>query len=81
MQLKKYVAGKAQFIDSHLTDKDKAFLATANGQSYNPTNQAVTAEAVKMLLKLDAVKLDNDLVIILENRQRLSRSSVKSIMQ
>lgn len=77
VQLKKYVAGKAQFIDSHLTDKDKAFLATANGQSCDPTNQAVTAEAVKMLLKLDAVKLDNDLVTILENRQRLSRSSVK----
>ena len=72
---------KLSFIDSHLTDKDKAFLATANGQSYNPTNQAVTAEAVKMLLKLDAVKLDNDLVTILEIVSDFLAHQLKSIMQ
>lgn len=77
VQLKKYVATKAKFIDANLTEKDKKFLKTANGQTYDPTNQSVTAEAVKMLLNLDAVHLDKDLVTILENRQRLSRSSVK----
>lgn len=77
VQLKKYVASKAKFIDSHLTEKDKKFLKTANGQTYDPNNQSVTAEAIRMLLNLDAVKLDKDLVTILENRQKLSRSSVK----
>lgn len=77
-QLKKwYAAEKASFVDAHLTSKDKDFLATANGQTYCPSNQSMAADSIKMLLKLDAVKLDKELTTVLENRQKLGRSSVK----
>ena len=77
-QLKKwYCTNHADFVDSHLTQKDKGYLATANGQFYDPANQSMAAEPIKMLLKLDAVKLDKDLCTVLENRQKLGRSSVK----
>lgn len=77
-QLKKwYLANKVDFVKSHLTEKDKEYLKTANGQFWDPENQSMAADAIKMLLKLDAVHLDKDLVTVLENRQKLGRSSVK----
>ena len=67
----------AEAVDANLTLKDKEFLATANGQFYDPYNQSMAAEPIKMLLKLDAVKKFPELVTVLENRQKLGRSSVK----
>ena len=77
-QLKKwYGIYKAKFVNDNLSDKDKAYLATANGQFYDCENQSMAADAIKMLLKLDAVHKDKELVTVLENRQKLGRSSVK----
>lgn len=77
-QLKKwYGIYKAKFVNDNLSNEDKAYLATANGQFYDCENQSMAADAIKMLLKLDAVHLDKELVTILENRQKLGRSSVK----
>lgn len=77
-QLKKwYCSNKAAFVEAHLTEKDKEYLKTANGQFYDPENQSMAADAIKMLLKLEAVHMDEDLTTALENRQRLGRSSVK----
>lgn len=77
-QLKKwYLANKVDFVKTHLSEDDKAYLKTANGQFWDPNNQSMAADAIKMLLKLDAVHLDNDLTTVLENRQKLGRSSVK----
>lgn len=77
-QLKKwYIQEKAEVVDKNLTDKDKDFLKTANGKSYEPKNQSMAAESIVMLLNLEAVHKDNSLVTVLENRQKLSRSSVK----
>lgn len=77
-QLKKwYCTNYANFIDAHLSQKDKDYLATANGQFYDKDNQSMAAEPIKMLLKLDAVKEEKDLCTVLENRQKLGRSSVK----
>lgn len=77
-QLKKwYGIYKAKFVNDNLSDKDKAYLATANGQFYDCANQSIAADAIKMLLKLDAVQIDRELVTVLENRQKLGRSSVK----
>lgn len=67
----------AEIVDTNLTPKDKEYLATANGQFYDPYNQSMAAEPIKMLLKLDAVKKFPELVTVLENRQKLGRSSVK----
>lgn len=77
-QLKKwYCTNYANFVDTHLTQKDKDYLATANGQFYDPENQSMAAEPIRMLLKLDAVKANKELCTVLENRQKLGRSSVK----
>ena len=77
-QLKQwYLDNFASAVDSNLSDDDKKYLATANGQYYDPENQSMSADAIKMLLKLDAVKKFDILRTVLENRQRLSRSSVK----
>lgn len=72
-----YARNYADLVEASLTEKDKKFLATANGQFYDPENQSMAAEPIKMLLKLDAVKSFPELVTVLENRQKLSRSSVK----
>ncbi len=77
-QLKKwYGIYKAKFVNDCLSENDKKYLATANGQFYDCENQSMAADAIKMLLKLDAVHLDKELVTVLENRQKLGRSSVK----
>lgn len=77
-QLKKwYAENYADIVDSTLTENDKNFLATANGQTYDPANQSMAAESIKMLLKLEAVQSIPELVTVLENRQKLGRSSVK----
>lgn len=77
-QLKKwYCTNYAAYVDASLTEKDNEYLATANGQFYDPENQSMAAEPIKMLLKLDAVKSNTDLRTVLENRQKLGRSSVK----
>lgn len=77
-QLKKwYLAEKVHFVSANLSDNDKAYLKTANGQFWDEENQSMAADAIKMLLKLDAVHLDKDLTTVLENRQKLGRSSVK----
>lgn len=77
-QLKKwYAESYADIVDSTLTENDKKFLATANGQTYDPANQSMAAESIKMLLKLEAVQSIPELVTVLENRQKLGRSSVK----
>lgn len=77
-QLKKwYCAEKADFVEADLTQKDKAYLKTANGQFWDPNNQSMAADAIKMLLQLDAVHKDSELTTVLENRQKLGRSSVK----
>lgn len=77
-QLKKwYCTYKADFVDANLTQKDKEYLKTANGQFYDPSNQSMAADAIKMLLVLDAVHMDDELTTVLENRQKLGRSSVK----
>lgn len=72
-----YARNYANLVESNLTKKDKDYLATANGQFYDPENQSMAAEPIKMLLKLDAVKQFPELVTVLENRQKLGRSSVK----
>lgn len=72
-----YSKSYAAKVDSSLTAKDKEYLATANGQFYDPYNQSMAADAIKMLLKLEAVHKFPDLVTVLENRQKLGRSSVK----
>ena len=77
-QLKKwYCTNKADFVEANLSEADKVYLKTANGQFYDPNNQSMAADAIKMLLNLDAVHLDEDLTTVLENRQKLGRSSVK----
>lgn len=77
-QLKKwYCTYKADIVEANLTQKDKDYLKTANGQFYDPDNQSMAADAIKMLLKLEAVHMDNELTTVLENRQKLGRSSVK----
>ncbi len=77
-QLKKwYKLNYAEIINSTLSENDKKFLATANGQFYDATNQSMAADAIKMLLKLEAVRQIPELVTVLENRQKLGRSSVK----
>ena len=77
-QLKKWYASTyANIVNSTLSDKDKAFLNTANGQYYNHEDQSMAAESIKTLLKLDAVKNIKDLTTVLENRQKLGKSSVK----
>ena len=77
-QLKKwYCTYKADIVETNLTQKDKDYLKTANGQFYDPDNQSMAADAIKMLLKLDAVRMDDELTTVLENRQKLGRSSVK----
>lgn len=77
-QLKKwYLANKVDFVKANLSDEDKTYLKTANGQFWDPANQSMAADAIKMLLKLDAVHKDKELTTVLENRQKLGRSSVK----
>lgn len=77
-QLKKwYLANKVDFVKANLSEDDKAYLKTANGQFWDPENQSMAADAIKMLLKLDAVHKDAELTTVLENRQKLGRSSVK----
>lgn len=77
-QLKKwYCTYKADIVEACLTEADKEYLKTANGQFYDPDNQSMAADAIKMLLKLEAVHEDEDLTTVLENRQKLGRSSVK----
>lgn len=77
-QLKQWYHKKyAKLVDANLTEKDREFLATANGQFYSQTDQSMAAEPIKMLLKLDAVKMFEPLRTVLENRQMLGRSSVK----
>ena len=72
-----YCNNYAAIVDATLTAKDKAYLATANGQFYEPDNQSMAAEPIKMLLRLEAVRMIPELVTVLENRQKLGRSSVK----
>ena len=72
-----YCNNYAAIVDATLTAKDKAYLATANGQFYEPDNQSMAAEPIKMLLKLEAIRMIPELVTVLENRQKLGRSSVK----
>lgn len=77
-QLKKwYCTYKADIVEANLTQKDKDYLKTANGQFYDPDNQSMAADAIKMLLQLEAVHMDDELTTVLENRQKLGRSSVK----
>lgn len=77
-QLKEwYRKNKAAFVNSHLTAKDREFLNGPNGELYNPTDQSLSAEALDMLLNLDAVHMDEELTKVFENRQKLGRSSVK----
>lgn len=77
-QLKKwYTTNFVDYVEKHLTEKDKNYLKSAMGQYYNPEAQAMTAEAIKMLLELDAVRSNSALTTVLENRQKLGRSSVK----
>lgn len=77
-QLKKwYCTYKADIVEANLTQKDKDYLKTANGQFYDPDNQSMAADAIKMLLQLEAVHMDDKLTTVLENRQKLGRSSVK----
>lgn len=72
-----YCKNYADLVDANLSKADKEYLATANGQFYEPHNQSMAADPIKMLLKLDAVKKFPELVTVLENRQKLGRSSVK----
>lgn len=72
-----YCKNYADIVNAALTEKDKKFLSTANGQFYCPSNQSMAAEPIRMLLKLDAVKAIYELTTVLENRQKLGRSSVK----
>lgn len=72
-----YCRNYADLVDANLSKKDKEYLATANGQFYDPNNQSMAADPIKMLLKLDAVQMFSELVTVLENRQKLGRSSVK----
>ena len=77
-QLKKwYIANYADLVDATLSMKDIEYLKTANGQFYDKANQSMAADAIKMLLKLDAVQDIQELRTVLENRQKLGRSSVK----
>lgn len=77
-QLKKwYLTNYAYKVNATLSEKDKAYLATANGQYYDADNQSMAADPIKMLLKLEAVQAFPELVTVLENRQKLGRSSVK----
>lgn len=77
-QLKKwYIANYADLVDATLSIKDIEYLKTANGQFYDKANQSMAADAIKMLLKLDAVQDIPELRTVLENRQKLGRSSVK----
>lgn len=72
-----YCRNYADIVEATLTNKDRDYLATANGQFYDPQNQSMAAESIKMLLKLDAVRAIPELTTVLENRQKLGRSSVK----
>lgn len=77
-QLKKwYLENKVYIVEAGLTEKDKEYLKTANGQFWDPDNQSMAADAIKMLLNLEAVHKDEELTTVLENRQKLGRSSVK----
>ena len=77
-QLKKwYMANYVDLVDATLSEEDIEYLKTANGQFYDKANQSMAADAIKMLLKLDAVQDIPELRIVLENRQKLGRSSVK----
>ena len=77
-QLKKWYCIKyAKIVDETLSETDRKYLKTANGNSYDPENQSMAAESIQMLLHLDAVKAIPELQTVLENRQKLSRSSVK----
>ena len=72
-----YCKNYATLVDTNLTEKDKAYLSTANGQFYDTANQSMAAEPIKMLLRLEAVRKFPALTTVLENRQKLGRSSVK----
>ena len=77
-QLKKWYCMKyAKTVDETLSEADRKYLKTANGNSYDPENQSMAAESIQMLLHLDAVKAIPELRTVLENRQKLGRSSVK----
>lgn len=77
-QLKKWYCMKyAKIVDETLSEADRKYLKTANGNSYDPENQSMAAESIQMLLHLDAVKAIPELQTVLENRQKLGRSSVK----
>ena len=76
-QLKAYIDNKSDCLLGNLTDDDITFMHSPLGTSIDFSNQSTTKESVNALLKLDAVKCDKSLVNILENRQKLSRSSVK----
>ena len=77
-QLKKWYRMKyAKIVDETLSEADRKYLKTANGNSYDPENQSMAAESIQMLLHLDAVKAIPELQTVLENRQKLGRSSVK----
>lgn len=77
-QLKKWYCTKyAKIVDETLSEADRKYLKTANGNSYDPENQSMASESIQMLLHLDAVKAIPELQTVLENRQKLGRSSVK----
>lgn len=77
LQLKEYIYSRSNALLENLSENDAKYMDSPLGASINLTSQSTTKESVNALLNLDAVKLDKDLVTILENRQKLSRSSVK----
>lgn len=72
-----YRVNKSRSIAVRLTKKDRELIKSPAGELYDPNEQPMTAEAVSFLLKLDAVQADRELVTVLENRQKLGKSSVK----
>lgn len=80
MQLKKwYGLNYAKQVDNSLTAEDRKFIASGESIQalYCPENQPMSADAIKVLLKLDAVKKIPELTKVLENRQKLGMASIK----
>lgn len=76
-QISDYIANRAFQIRQRMTKKDIAFVDTPVGESFNPEKQSTAKAAIDALLKMDCIKADKNLTLLLENRLKLSRSSVK----
>jgi DNA polymerase len=74
-----YVNNYAKKVQENLTEKDIKFLNSGESIQalYNPLDQSMCADAIRVLLKLDSVKRYPELTKVLENRQKLGMASIK----